>query len=212
MNTIWHMFWTWAFFRNKVYMPLAVIGSVIPDLQYFLGLIYMFITEGFNWQSFLDGYQIPLVDNLAVVMHSFITVLIIFIIFFIFKLKSLFPIVYAWTFHILLDIASHFTEAYPIFWPLSNKTFTLGLSYWEEAHHSFEINLVNLILFLIFMIYLFVKKYKFKNIEKNLFIFFIAYLALNTIIYVLFNPPHLLTELLFLIIPIIVFSFIIFKN
>ena len=210
MNTIWHMFWTYALFRKKKYLPLAVIGSFLPDMHNFVSIIYSLLTNGINWNSFVKAFVDDTTWFIANIVHSLGFVFFLFLIFLIFKLKNLFPILYAWLFHILLDFSSHVSDAYKYFWPFSNRVFTLGISYWEEYRNSFIFNIINIILFLIFMGYLLIKIKELTKFEYKLFIFFILYLAINSIIMLLSPAPF--ERPLFLIIPLFVFVIAILKK
>lgn len=41
-----------------------------------------------------------------------------------------------WGSHIVIDMLTHRSDGYPIFWPLSDYRFPTPVSYWEPAYHG----------------------------------------------------------------------------
>ena len=44
--------------------------------------------------------------------------------------------------HVAIDILTHRSDGYPIFWPLSDYRFPTPVSYWEPAYHGRAFSLV----------------------------------------------------------------------
>jgi hypothetical protein len=47
-----------------------------------------------------------------------------------------------WGSHVVIDMLTHRSDGYPIFWPLSGYRFPTPVSYWEQAYHGRAFSLV----------------------------------------------------------------------
>jgi len=151
MNTIWHIFWTYVLFRKKKYVKLPLLFSFIPDIPWYTGLALGYLIFGPG--AFDKTFGNPYVLGLTWMMHSFVVVLIVYIVLKLFK-KNWVPLVYGWVFHIALDGITHVSDAYPLFWPLPIKAIPSFISWWEIQYHSVLLGMLNITLVIIFIIYL----------------------------------------------------------
>lgn len=184
MNTIWHIFWTWAVFRKKSYAIKPILFAIIPDLPWLFGLIFSLLFNGINFEAFLQGYYYIPIIYLVFFFHSFFIVSLFFAAAILLKKKSHYPYFFGWYFHIFLDYATHVSDAYPIFWPFSNFSISSIISYWERSHYSFELAIFNIIVATIFIGYLiFNKKEKFNKLDLFVSISLLAVMLTNLIFF-----------------------------
>ena len=189
MNTIWHIFWTWAIFRKKKYAIKPILFAFIPDIPWLFGLIFSIIINGISHESFEQGfYYIPIIYA-TFFFHSFLIVTLFFIIAKIKQKKKYFPYFYGWYFHIFLDYGTHVSDAYPIFWPISDFFIPSVISYWERSHYSFEFAIFNLILASVFVTFLlYNKKEKFARMDIAFLTGLVIMIAVNFIFFFLIRP------------------------
>jgi len=188
MNTIWHIFWTWILFRRKKYVVKPILFAIIPDLPWLFGLVFSILLNGINFDAFIRGfYYVPMIYA-TFFFHSFLIVTVFFIIARIKKKKKYFPYFYGWYFHIFLDYGTHVSDAYPIFWPLSNFSIPSVISYWERSHYSTELAILNLILVAIFVAFLvFKNKEKFTKTDLAISVGLAAVIMVNFIFFFLIS-------------------------
>ncbi len=211
MNTLWHIFWTYIIFRKKKYAVNATVFSFIPDISYLVSLAIMFLLYGLNWESFRMAFHFSFAQVTTKFFHSFAIIFCFAFLTFIIGFKNLYLYFYSWIFHLLMDMLTHVSDAYEIFWPISSIRFPSFVSYWETRHYSFELNLINFILVTCVMIYLIFKNERIKKFEYYLFAVLIVYLMLN-IILLSRSPNYNLFALIFLIVPLLLFLIYIFKS
>jgi len=48
-----------------------------------------------------------------------------------------------WGSHVVLDMLTHRSDGYPIFWPLSDYRFPTPVSWWEPVYHGRAFSLVS---------------------------------------------------------------------
>lgn len=160
MNTVWHLFWTYALFREKKWVGLALLMAIIPDMPWFISNVVAYSMNGFGPGTFELAWENPYVLVAASFMNSFVVIGVIYLIVRLANLASLLPLVYGWVLHVVLDFFTHNTDAYPAFYPLSSWKFHSPISYWESSHHSQVFSVINLILVGLFVIYLIREKKK----------------------------------------------------
>lgn len=178
MNTLWHLFWTYIIFRGKSYCKKTLVFAVVPDITALAILMFSLITNGADWNAFHHAFSNVFANlfPLAAFFHSFAIIAIALILMLIFHLNRLMPYIYGWTFHLFLDIFTHVSDVYPIFWPLSSYIIPNRISYWEPQYHALELNVINLILVAI-AVYVMAKDNKNKSFEAKL----IAFILIGTI-------------------------------
>ena len=148
MNTLWHIFWTYVIFRKKKYYWKALIFAFIPDMTTLAILAISLMVNGADWGSFHDMFTQHYEKLITVqsFFHSLAVIMLVSIIIWLTKLKSAWPFIYGWTFHVILDAATHANDSLPIFWPLSSYVFKSAFSYWEIGHFAAEVNILNMVL------------------------------------------------------------------
>lgn len=145
-----HAFWAWYPFRHRTWVGWFVLGAVLPDLPY----VFLFaaaalrggpraLTDLALWDSL---WHSPLVCSL----HSFVpfaTILLGTLLLGRLRARAraigpLIALVLGWGTHVVLDMLTHRSDGYPIFWPLSDYRFPTPVSYWEAGYHGVAFSLV----------------------------------------------------------------------
>jgi hypothetical protein len=154
-----HAFWAWFPFRRKLWVKWLTLGAVFPDLPYcvFFGLSAFergprAIGDMQIWESLWRSWPVC-------ALHSFVPWAVVSLIF----LSALFwawvtvqpqtrvfsrvtpsasfsvglgAFLAGWGSHIVVDMLTHRSDGYPIFWPISAYRFPTPVSYWEPAYHG----------------------------------------------------------------------------
>jgi len=152
-----HAFWAWFPFRRRVWVKWLTLGAVLPDLPYCVYFGISAIERGPRaiadmriWESLWRSWPIC-------ALHSFVPWTVVSLI----LLSSLGwvsgtgplrtratsdrptsfgvgigALLAGWGAHIVIDMLTHRSDGYPIFWPLSDYRFPTPLSYWEPAYHG----------------------------------------------------------------------------
>ena len=148
MNTLWHIFWTYVIFRRKKYYWKPLVFAFIPDMTTLAIFAASLLTNGSDWSLFHDMFT-QYYKGLLIIpsfFHSLAVIMLMSIIIWLTKLKSAWPFIYGWAFHVILDAATHANDSLPIFWPLSSYVFKSAFSYWETSHLAAEVNILNMAL------------------------------------------------------------------
>lgn len=148
MNTLWHIFWTYVLFRKKKYYWKTLIFAFIPDMTTLAIFATSLLINGADWNSFHTMFT-QYYKGLLIIpffFHSLVVVILASMIIWLAKLKSAWPFIYGWTFHVILDAATHASDSLPIFWPLSSYVFESMFSYWETDYFALWVNIVNMAL------------------------------------------------------------------
>jgi hypothetical protein len=182
MNTPWHAFWSYLAFHRKEWWPKAVIGSIFPDVPFFISSAYFFIRDGVNMENWVLAYEHPLVKPIGFFTHSIVVALAGLAVALFLRRSYWYPYFYGWIFHIFTDMLTHVSDAQPVFWPLSLERFTGPVSYWERNHYSHELSIANLAVASLFAFYLLLTKngrlhLAHTKIQIILFGFFSVYLV-----------------------------------
>ncbi len=177
MDTVWHAFWTYLIFRRKKYLPLTLLGAVIPDIANLFMMGLNFLLYGFTMETY-GAPKIPAITLYAnYAMHSILLIALLGI-FCYYLARPLLPLTFGLGFHAIIDYATHNADAYPPFFPLSLIKFPSPVSYWDPAHYGYALMLVNLVLVSIAFWYLFKTLKKPSYAEIGLFVFGVIYLLL----------------------------------
>lgn len=155
MNPLWHIFWTYVLFRRKKYFKKTLLFSFIPDSVSLTVLGVAMLTAGTTHQAFKATYAKSFsgITEISVALHSISIACIVLIIVMLFQQWRLIPFFYGWVFHIILDTFTHASDNYPLLWPFSAYVFKSGLSYWEIEYHALPVNVINLVLASIVVVY-----------------------------------------------------------
>jgi len=147
-----HAFWAWYPFRRRSWVGWFVLGAIVPDLPY----VFVFaaaalraepglLTDLGLWDSL---WRNPLVCAL----HSWVPWGVVLLGALVFRRLwhpvpapvggSVLAFVLGWGSHVFLDMLTHRSDGYPIFWPLSAYRFPTPISYWERSYHGAAFSVV----------------------------------------------------------------------
>jgi hypothetical protein len=135
-----HAFWAWYPFRRRPWVGPLVVGALLPDLPYCVFFVAAAVERGPRavvdlalWRS-LWGHPV------VVALHSFvpwgIAMLLVISIRAGRRSPALAAFVAGWGSHVVIDMLTHRSDGYPIFWPLSDYRFPTPVSWWEPAYHG----------------------------------------------------------------------------
>ena len=141
-----HAFWAWHPFRRRPWVGPLVAGAILPDLPYCVFFATAAVERGPRafvdialWRSFWGH---PLVVGL----HSFLPWGVAMMLLLLTRTgrrsPALIAFVAGWGSHVVIDMLTHRSDGYPIFWPLSDYRFLTPVSYWERAYHGRAFSLV----------------------------------------------------------------------
>lgn len=114
---------------------------------------YVFLLAYYSWQLRVNGFadltawDLAWRSPLAKALHSFVSWSIVA--FAVVPLcgvqrrRAILPILAGWLSHIVIDMLTHRSDGYPIFYPLSAYRFPAPISYWEPAYHGQAFMLVD---------------------------------------------------------------------
>jgi hypothetical protein len=183
VNTIHHGFWTYFIFRKqKRLVKYFVIGSILPDIIYYVMFIYLSITSGvlFSMHS-ISEFPIPFfhlvhemfANSIVVVLrqagHSLFVWAVLFSIAFIiskWRLTKWKAFLYGWLGHVIVDSLTHVNDAVPIFYPVSNFVLRGPVSYWDPQFYGHEFNIVHTVFLVGAIVYLIYERKTYKNKRK----------------------------------------------
>ncbi|MFD1020352.1 zinc dependent phospholipase C family protein [Thalassobacillus hwangdonensis] len=173
MNTLHHGFWTYFFIRKKQFVKYFIVGSVFPDLVYYVMFFFIFFKRK-AWELLADappGYVLhqlvhEMFDNHAVIIlrqagHSIFVWGVVFLIILIWKGRKLtawHALLYGWFGHIIVDLLTHVEDAVPVFYPVSSLVIRGPVSYWDDDHYGDIFSIVNGVLIASTILYLIGKK------------------------------------------------------
>ncbi len=176
MNTLHHGFWTYVALRKKKEaVPYALVGSVFPDLIYYIMFFYILIfgdiftanaIEEMGWAVVVHDlahalFAHPVVEVLRQAGHSIFIWGIAFALVVYYKgwkMNKWTGFMYGWLGHVVIDLLTHVNDAIPIFYPVSDLIIRGPVSYWDRRHYGDIFSLVNGILIGLAIIYLIIKK------------------------------------------------------
>lgn len=129
MDVASHGLWGGVFFgrKNRKDFCLAFIFGVAPDMLSF-GIFFAqrIYSRGFDFLSGPPPVSIipPYVSSMYNITHSLIIFATTFFLVWIIRKKIFLPM-FAWGFHVFLDIFTHSTQFFPtpFLWPISNYAF-----------------------------------------------------------------------------------------
>ena len=134
MHTYAHCVLTFMVFRKREALAMKVsLFSVFPDLPYIIAYLSSWGTVG---PSNREALQEGLATYFGSITHSLTLCVAVAVILLLTERKNYFPFIVAWFLHILVDFLTHVKDAYPIFWPLSDRRFPGFVSYWDPRYHG----------------------------------------------------------------------------
>jgi hypothetical protein len=134
-----HAFWAWYPFRRRPWVGPLVAGAILPDLPYVVFFVAAAIEHG--PRAFADPalWRSVWAHPLVVGLHSFLpwaVTMLLLISTHAGRSPGVVAFIAGWGSHIVIDMFTHRSDGYPIFWPLSDYRFPTPVSYWEPAYHS----------------------------------------------------------------------------
>lgn len=177
METYSHAFFTWALAKHGVKAGRAAgmagaVGASFPDLPSFAGTAYYvgtaYLVEGWaamDSEEILDAiYFTGPFGGTGSALHSAVPVAVLLVLYRLLGLgrrdrrKILLWFLLGWLGHTLADFLTHVDDVRPLFWPLSDWTWSSPVSYYDGAYYGREFFLVNHGLMLLTMICLLVAR------------------------------------------------------
>jgi membrane-bound metal-dependent hydrolase YbcI (DUF457 family) len=137
-----HFLWNLIAARGRSWgLPFAV-GAVLPDVVYFPLMIRILLTEGPGEWGDLALWDAATAHPITRALHSYLPAGLAFVLAYLAGWMWLLPWLGGVLSHVLLDMLTHVSDAYPILWPLSDYRFPTPISYWDPAYHGREFNLI----------------------------------------------------------------------
>lgn len=174
MFTLHHGFWMFLISRGHYQMWQFVLGSMLPDYEYFLMLGLMILQDKLGiWQALelspeQFGSFIPLfpwVQQADLILHSVIYWGLAFIIVLLPWFNQGQAFVVGWGTHLLVDTFTHGAIANFYLYPLSMEQVRGPVSYWEPEYYAHEYRIVHTTLLAAAIIYVVVSWLKKKYIK-----------------------------------------------
>jgi hypothetical protein len=151
-----HAFWAWFPFRRRTWVKWLTLGAVLPDLPYCIVFGMSAVERGPRaiadmrvWESLWRSWPVC-------ALHSFVPWAVVSLLY-LSALRwmstrgsrrarggvrptpfasNLAALLAGWGSHIVVDMLTHRSDGYPIFWPLTDYRFPTPVSYWEPAYHG----------------------------------------------------------------------------
>jgi hypothetical protein len=151
-----HAFWAWFPFRRRACAKWLALGAVLPDLPYCVVFGVSAVEHGPRaiadmrvWESLWRSWPVC-------ALHSFVpwgavSLLYLSAVAWVPSrprrsrvaaraaapvAASLGALLAGWGSHVVVDMLTHRSDGYPIFWPLSDYRFPTPVSYWEPGYHG----------------------------------------------------------------------------
>jgi hypothetical protein len=147
-----HFFWNWYVFRNRPWVWKFACAGIAPDVPYFALLAYYSVRFGVNGFTDLAAWNLAWRSPLLTTLHSFVpwaAVVLLSGLAGAQRWRRCVPVWAGWLSHIVVDMLTHRSDGYPIFYPLSAYRFPTPISYWEPAYHGHEFTLIDTCLMLV---------------------------------------------------------------
>jgi hypothetical protein len=135
-----HAFWAWYPFRRRRWVWPLVAGAILPDLPYCAFFAAAAVEQGPRAVIDLTLWRSIWGHPLVVALHSFVPWGVAMLLLLSTRggrrSPGAFAFVAGWGAHVVIDMLTHRSDGYPIFWPLSDYRFPTPVSYWEPAYHG----------------------------------------------------------------------------
>lgn len=129
----------------------------MPDVPYFVLLAYYSLRFQVNGFADLHAWDLAWRSPVVCALHSFVPWSIVALPVSVFcgtqMRRTLLPIWGGWLSHIVVDMLTHRSDGYPIFYPISTFRFPAPVSYWEAAYHGRTFMLIDTTLMLVLGLY-----------------------------------------------------------
>ncbi len=146
VTVVSHFFWNWYLFRKRPWVWKLAWGGVLPDLPYIVLLGYYSLQLRVNGLLDLSAWDRAWRHPLVWALHSFVPCLLVGGLAYVTVRRlwlTWWPLWAGWLSHVVLDMLTHRSDGYPIFYPLSDYRFPTPVSYWEPAYHGHAFMIVN---------------------------------------------------------------------
>lgn len=134
MTTHSHVLWSWILARNRSWRWPFAIGAGLPDLPYLLLGGWILATERELGWGDPALWRAAEAHPYTLAMHSFVPVGAALVAAHLLGGGRALPWLAGILGHVALDAATHVSDAYPLFWPLSDARFPAPISAWEPEH------------------------------------------------------------------------------
>ena len=157
MTIVSHFFWSWYLFRNRSWVRRFACAAVAPDVPYLVLLAYYSLRFQVNGLADLRTWDLAWRSPMVCALHSFVPWIVIALPVTWFGStqlrRMLLPVWGGWLSHIVVDMFTHRSDGYPIFYPLSTFRFPAPVSYWEPAYHGRTFMLIDTTLILVLLLH-----------------------------------------------------------
>jgi hypothetical protein len=141
-----HAFFAWYPFRRRPWVWPLVGGAILPDLPYCVFFVAAAVERGPRAFADLALWRSIWGNPVVLGLHSFlpwgVALLLLISTRAWRRSPALAAFVAGWGSHVVIDMLTHRSDGYPIFWPLSAYRFPTPVSYWERAYHGRAFSLV----------------------------------------------------------------------
>jgi membrane-bound metal-dependent hydrolase YbcI (DUF457 family) len=148
-----HAFWAWYPWRRRRWVGWFVLGAVVPDLPYVAVFAAASLRAGPGMLADLGLWDALWRSPLVCGLHSLVPWSAVLLGTVVLRRRERSPapaprvrrvtaFVLGWGSHVFLDMLTHRSDGYPIFWPLSAYRFPTPISYWEPSFHGVAFALV----------------------------------------------------------------------
>ena len=120
-----HAAFAWSLTRR----PLVTLGAVGPDLPALAFAVKDFVTGTPREKVIHRAYRLPRRRRAHRTAHSLATPAAL-------AAVGARQLAIGWTSHVLVDVATHHTDAWAPLWPASTRRWRSPISYWEVAYHA----------------------------------------------------------------------------
>jgi hypothetical protein len=144
VTTYSHFLWNYVLARGKprAWRVAFAFGAIIPDAVYFPLMARTLLEHGVSSWGDLAHWDAAASHPITLALHSFVPTAIVLAIVWATGWAVLTPWLWGILSHAAIDMLTHVSDAYPIFWPLADFRFPAPVSYWEPAYHGREFFLV----------------------------------------------------------------------
>jgi LexA-binding, inner membrane-associated putative hydrolase len=140
VTVVSHFFWGWYVFRTRPWVWRFAAAAVAPDLPYLVLLGYYSLCLRVNGFADLGAWDLAWRSPIVCALHSFVpwafTTIIASLVCRQELRHWLLPVWAGWLSHVVIDMFTHRSDGYPIFFPLASYRFATPVSYWEPTYHG----------------------------------------------------------------------------
>ena len=171
METYAHSFYTWALAKHGITAGRAAgvagaVGAAFPDLPAFAGTAYYMFRDGTVWsETSLDAiYFSGPFGATGSALHSAVPSVAALVLYRLLKLgardwhRIVLWFLLGWLGHTVADFLTHADDVRPLFWPISDWTWSSPVSYYNPMYFGREFFVVNHALMLLAIVLLLLRR------------------------------------------------------